>query len=355
MPLNPAVPPRDSSDVQQLGLLIDAISDYAIHMLDADGIVASWNSGAQRTTGYRADEIIGEHFSRFFTAEDQAAGIPAQILNEAARAGSSEGDGWRVRKDGSRFWATALVQPVHEPGGRLVGFGQITRDISERMAAQDALLESERRFRLLVESVINYAIHMLDPSGIIINWNPGAERLKGYAAREIIGQHFSRFYAPEDRRAGLPMRALEIAGREGRYDSEGWRIRKDGSRFWASVVVDAIRNNRGELLGVAKVTRDITERHAAHEAVRESERQFRLLVESVVDYALFMLDPNGIVSNWNAGAERIKGYTAEEIVGQHFSRFYTDTDRSAGLPARALRTAAEQGRFETEGWRVRKD
>src|SRR5437763_586591 len=259
MPLNPAVPPRDSSDVQQLGLLIDAISDYAIHMLDADGIVASWNSGAQRTTGYRADEIIGEHFSRFFTAEDQAAGIPAQILNEAARAGSSEGDGWRVRKDGSRFWATALVQPVHEPGGRLVGFGQITRDISERMAAQDALLESERRFRLLVESVIDYAIYMLDPSGIIINWNPGAERLKGYAAQEIVGQHFSRFYTDTDRSAGLPARALRTAAEQGRFETEGWRVRKDGSLFWANVVIDTSRDESGKLVGFAKITRDMTQ------------------------------------------------------------------------------------------------
>src|SRR5204863_9434112 len=192
-------------------------------------------------------------------------------------------------------------------------------------------------------------------SGVVVNWNAGAERLKGYAADEIVGQHFSRFYTRQDRAAGLPMRALEIAAREGRYETEAWRIRKDNSRFWASVVIDALRDQDGELLGFAKITRDITERQAAQETMRESERQFRLLVDSVVDYALFMLDPNGIITNWNTGAERIKGYNAEEIVGQHFSRFYTETDRSAGMPARALRTAAEEGRFEAEGWRVRKD
>jgi PAS domain S-box-containing protein len=196
---------------------------------------------------------------------------------------------------------------------------------------------------------------MLDPSGIVVSWNNGAERLKGYRAAEIVGQHFSRFYTREDRAAGLPTRVLETAARDGRFESEGWRVRKDGSRFWALTVLDAIRGEDGELLGFAKVTRDITERHAAEEALQQSERQFRLLVRGVTDYALYMLDPNGVVSNWNVGAERTKGYTADEIVGQHFSRFYTETDRSAGLPARALYTAAQDGRYEAEGWRVRKD
>jgi PAS domain S-box-containing protein len=355
MPLNPAIPPRENSEVQQFQLLIDAISDYAIHMLDPEGVVSTWNSGAERITGFSESEIVGRHFSAFFTPEDKAAGLPAGILAEAASTGRCEKDGWRLRKDGSRFWATSIVQPMHARDGRMIGFARITRDITERMTAQDALLESERRFRLLIESVTDYAIYMLDPSGIIVNWNAGAQRLKGYEAEEIIGQHFSRFYTREDRSAGKPMRALDVATAEGRYESEGWRVRKDGSRFWASVVLEAIKDDRGQLLGFAKITRDITERQAAHEAVRESERQFRLLVASVIDYALFMLDPNGIISNWNAGAERIKGYTAEEIVGQHFSRFYTEKDRSAGIPARALHTAAEEGRFEAEGWRVRKD
>src|SRR5690242_10047203 len=189
-------------------------------------------------------------------------------------------------------------------------------------------------FRMLVEGVVDYAIYMLDPSGIVTNWNAGGERLKGYTADEIVGQHFSRFYTKEDRGAGLPARVLEAAAREGRYESEGWRVRKDGSRFWALVVVDAIRNKNGTLEGFAKVTRDITERRAAQDALRESERQFRLLIAGVTDYALFMLDPNGIITSWNVGAERIKGYTAEEVIGHHFSRFYTERDRAAGLPIR---------------------
>jgi PAS domain S-box-containing protein len=249
----------------------------------------------------------------------------------------------------------AVLQPVYAPDRELLGFVKITRDISERMAAHAALQQSERRFRLLVEGVVDYAIFLLDPSGTVSNWNAGAERMKGYTADEIVGQHFSPFYTQEDRRAGLPARVLEQATREGRYEAEGWRVRKDGSRFWASIVLDAIRDEQGELLGFAKITRDITERRAAQDAMQESERQFRLLVKGVTDYALYMLDPNGVITSWNAGAERIKGYAADEIIGQHFSRFYTEPDRAAGLPARALQTARSEGRFESENWRVRKD
>jgi PAS domain S-box-containing protein len=343
------------SDAHRLELLIDAISDYAIYMLDPAGFITTWNPGAQKIKGYRSPEIIGQHFSRFFTAEDQAAGLPARIIATARKVGRHEAEGWRVRKDGTRFWSNAILQRVLDERGELIGFAKITRDITERMAADRALLESERRFRVLVEGVVDYALYMLDPSGIVINWNTGAERLKGYAAEEIVGHHFSKFYMKEDRAKGVPVRVLETAAREGRYEGEGWRVRKDGSRFWASVVVDAIRNEGGELEGFAKITRDITERRAAQEALRESERQFRLLVQGVTDYALYMIDQNGIVTSWNAGAERIKGYVADEIIGHHFSRFYTERDRSAGKPSRALHTAIQEGRFEAEDWRVRKD
>jgi PAS domain S-box-containing protein len=343
------------SSKHRLQLLVDAVADYAIYMLDPDGRITSWNTGAERIKGYAADEIIGRHFSCFFTAEDQARGLPAAILASARTAGRAENEGWRVRKDGSRFWTNAVVQRVEDDQGRLIGFAKITRDITERQAAHKALLESERRFRLLIEGVVDYALYLLDASGVVASWNQGAERMKGYTASEIVGQHFSRFYTAEDRAAGLPARVLETATREGRFEAEGWRVRKDGSRFWASVVVDAIRGGDGRLEGFAKITRDITERRAAQDALRDSERQFRLLVSNVIDYGLFMLDPNGIVSSWNAGAERIKGYRASEIIGHHVSRFYTEHDRAAGVPLQALQTALTEGRFEAEGWRVRKD
>ncbi len=343
------------SSEHRFELLVDAVADYAIYMLDPDGYVTSWNTGAERIKGYRASEIVGQHFSRFLTPEDQGRGLPATILAAAAASGRFESEGWRVRKDGTRLWCDAIVQRLQDEQGRLIGFVKITRDITERMAAQQALLESERRFRMLVDGVIDYAIYMLDPSGIVVNWNHGAERMKGYTAQEVVGQHFSKFYTAEDRARGEPAKVLETTAREGRYESEAWRVRKDGSRFWASVVLDAVRNADGRLEGFTKITRDITERRAAQEALRDSERQFRLLVSNVIDYGLYMLDPNGIVTSWNAGAQRIKGYAAHEIIGQHFSRFYTEQERAAGIPLRALHTATAEGHFEAEGWRVRKD
>ena len=330
------------------------VADYAIYLIDENGFVTTWNAGAERIKGYKPDEIIGAHFSRFFTPEDRAAGLPERALATARREGRFESEGWRVKRDGTRFWASAVLDVVHDEAGAFIGYAKITRDITERHAAQQALLESERRFRLLVDGVSDYAIYMLDPSGVIVNWNSGARRIKGYEADEVVGRHFSMFFRPEDRAAGLPAQILETAAREGRYEAEARRVRKDGHVFWASVVLDAIRDQDGDLIGYAKVTRDISERRAAQHALRESERQFTLLVSSVTDYSIFMLDPNGIVTSWNAGAQRIKGYLADEIIGQHFSRFHTDADRRSGLPAKALHQAATEGKFETEGWRVRK-
>src|SRR5690348_13524892 len=346
---------QDVPAADRLELLVDAVTDYAICLLDRDGAIRTWNAGAERIKGYRAAEVIGQHFSVFFTPEDKAADVPGELLVGAAHTGRAAQEGWRIRKGGGRFWAASVVQPVRDARGRAVGFAEITRDMTEQREAQQALYESERQFRLLVQAVKDCAIYMLDPSGVIVNWNSGAERLKGYSAGEIVGQHFSKFYTREDRMAGLPARVLETARREGHYEAEGWRVRKDGGRFWAAVEVDAIRDENNQLVGFAKVTRDITERQVAQQTLRETARQFRTLIGGVTDYALFMLDPNGLVVNWNPGAERIKGYSADEIIGHHFSRFYTDRDRAAGKPARALQTAAQEGRFEAEGWRVRKD
>src|SRR5579863_10242557 len=189
-------------------------------------------------------------------------------------------------------------------------------------SATDELL----RYKLLVSSIVDYAIFMLDPTGRVVSWNAGAERFKGYRPDEIIGQHFSKFYTPEDRADDLPSRALATAAREGKFESEGWRVRKDGSRFWAHVVIDPIRAPDGELTGYAKITRDLTERGEALENLRRSEEQFRILIQGVSDYAIYMLDPYGTITNWNLGAERIKGYSAAEIIGKHFSQFYTEED-----------------------------
>jgi len=258
------------SDDARYRLLVDAIIDYAIYMLDPEGRVISWNAGAQRFKGYEAHEIIGDHFSRFYTEEDRLAGVPAMALGTAAREGRYETEGWRVRKDGGRFWAHVLIDAIRTPAGDLAGFAKVTRDLTERRLAEAALRRSQEQFRLLVQGVTDYAIYMLDADGRITNWNAGAQRIKGYMPDEIIGEHFSRFYTVEDRDAGLPARALRTAIAEGRYESEGWRVRKDGVRFWAHVVIDPIRDDTGEVIGFAKVTRDISERRQAQRALDQA-------------------------------------------------------------------------------------
>ena len=251
-------------------LLIDAVVDYAIYMIDPDGIITSWNSGAKRFKGYEEAEILGEHFSRFYTADDRAAGLPQRALDTAIREGRFEGEGWRVRKDGTNFWSHVVIDPIIDPSGKLLGYAKITRDLTDRKMAEETLKQSEQQFRLLVQGVTDYAIYMLSPEGRVSNWNQGAQRIKGYLPEEIIGQHFSIFYTPEDRELGEPQRALEIATREGRFENKSWRMRKDGTRFLAHVVVDAIRGDTGTLLGFAKITRDITEAHQAQQALEKT-------------------------------------------------------------------------------------
>ena len=255
-------------------LLVEGIVDYAIYMLDPQGRVTSWNRGAQRFKGYTDAEIIGEHFSRFYTEEDRATGLPARALQIAASKGRFEQEGWRVRKDGSLMWAHVLIDPIRRDDGTLLGYAKVTRDLSERKAAREALHQSEQHFRLLVQGVQDYAIYMLDPQGKVTSWNRGAQRFKGYTDEEIIGEHFSRFYTEEDRATGLPARVLQTAASEGRFEAEGWRVRKDGTRFWAHVVIDPIRGEHGELVGFAKITRDITERRNAQQTLDDTRARF---------------------------------------------------------------------------------
>ncbi len=258
------------TDEQRFQYLISGISDYAIYMLDPEGHVSSWNAGAQRFKGYLAPEIMGQHFSRFYTPEDRATNLPERALATALSEGKYEAEGWRMRQDATRFWASVVIDPIYDEEGTLLGYAKITRDITDKRQAEQALRASEERFRLLVQGVTDYAIYMLSPEGTVSNWNVGAERIKGYQADEVVGQHFSRFYGEQDRIDGRPARALEIAAREGRYEAEGWRVRKDGTQFWAHVVIDAIHDDTGELLGFAKITRDMTEKRQADAALAEA-------------------------------------------------------------------------------------
>ncbi|MBV9496908.1 MAG: PAS domain S-box protein [Acidobacteria bacterium] len=341
--------------MEELSLLTDTVQDYAIFLLSPDGEIRSWNLGASRIMGYSEEEIVGRNFSTFYGPEDLEAGKPQRELEVAAQEGRIEDQGWRIRKDGQRFWAYTVITALRNPDGSVSGFAKITRDMTAAREAEERERQTNEIFQLLVSSVRDYAIFMLDPQGNVMTWNQGAQRIKGYEPKEIIGRHFSTFYTEEDKLAGKPQWELEVATREGSVEDLGWRLRKDGTRFWANVVITAVRDAHGELRGFAKVTRDMTARREAEEQLRQSTEIFQLLVSSVKDYAIFMLDPQGYVTTWNSGAQRIKGYEPKEIIGRHFSTFYTEEDKNAGKAERELELARRDGSVEDEGWRVRKD
>ena len=290
---SPAPPP---AAIDQYQRLIDSIEDYAIFMLDADGMVRSWNRGANIVNGYSTAEILGKHFSVFYPPDLVAQGLPARELKTAAEVGRFEGEGWRLRKDGSRFWANIIIGRMVDAGGRLVGFSKIARDLTERREQELRLRHSEERFRLLVTGVKDYAIFMLDTQGFVATWNTGAEAIKGYSAQAKSSgfRIFSRFYPPDAIKRGLPEEELKGAMMQGRFENEGWRVCKDGSRFWANVIITAVRNADGHLIGFSKITRNLNERREQEEALRQSEERFRLMVDGVTEYAIMMLDEGGL-------------------------------------------------------------
>lgn len=250
-------------------LLVDAVTDYAIFALDKEGRILTWNPGAQRLKGYTANEIIGKHFSTFYTKPDIERKHPQWELETAIENGKYEEEGWRVRKDGTQFWANVVINKLLDQNGRFIGFSKITRDLTDRMRAQQKLQESEERSRLMIQGVRDYAIFMLDPQGMVATWNEGAERIKQYSSEEIIGKSMKTFYSEEDLKAKKPEMELEVATAVGRFEDEGWRVRKDGTRFWANVIITAVRNSSGKLMGFSKITRDLTERKNAEEKLKE--------------------------------------------------------------------------------------
>lgn len=271
LPMETSHPMSARIDPQRFQTLIAGISDYAIYMLDPDGLIHSWNSGAQRFKGYTEQEVLHQHFSLFFTEYDRLHGLPEQVLAQALAQGRYESEGWRVRKDGGQYWAHIVIDPVHDADGALMGFAKITRDVTEKKRVEDALRDSEQRFRRMVQGVTDYAMYMLAPDGVVTDWNAGAERIAGYAGHEVCGQHFARFFTEQERLDGVPERVLAAACAQGRTASEGWRVRKDGSRFWAHVVTDVICNDDGRLLGYSELTRDLTEKKAAAAALEKAQ------------------------------------------------------------------------------------
>jgi PAS domain S-box-containing protein len=276
--------PAGAIEFGMLQTFIESVQDYAIFLLDAQGHVASWNRGAERIKQYTAAEIIGKHLSTFYTPADVETRKPWRALEIAATTGKYEEEGWRMRKSGARFWASVIITPVFDPKKQLIGYGKVTRDKTEKRIAEEALRASEERNRNLIANVKEYAIFMLDPKGNISSWNAGAERMKGYSAAEVIGRHFSIFYTDEDLAAHKPENELEVAIAEGKYEEQGWRLRKDKTQFLARVLITPVYDEGGKLLGFTKITRDITDEREA-ERVAESLR-IRDLFLSVVAHEL---------------------------------------------------------------------
>jgi len=343
-PNRPIDPPTEDGRYR---LLVEAITDYAIYMLDPDGIVTSWNAAARRFKGYEEAEILGQHFSRFYTEEDRVAGLPAKALAAAANEGKFEGEGWRVRKDGTRFWVSVIIDPIRNQAGDLIGYAKITRDLTERRVAETTLQSSEEQFKRLVDGVADYSLYMLTTDGKLATWNAGAQRIKGYTPEEIIGQHFSRFYTEEDRRNGEPERALATARRDGRFEKESWRVRKNGELFWANVIIDAIRDDQGtgEIVAFAKITRDITEQRDARIAL---DRTREALFQSQKMEAIGQLtggiahDFNNLLTAIIGSLEMASRRVSDEPVKRLIGNAMRGAQRGAALTQRMLVFARRQ-------------
>jgi PAS domain S-box-containing protein len=363
--------------------MINEVEDYAIFLLDPSGIVSSWNKGAEKIKGYHAEDIIGKHFKIFYPKENKDAKLPESLLETARITGKANHEGWRIRKDGTRFWGNVTLTALHNDKGYVVGFLKMTRDLTERKITEDRksnyaeelklrneeLRRSEERYHKMVSEVTDYAIILLDKEGKVLDWNKGAQKLKGYKAEEILGKSIRLFYPPEDKEANVPERLLREAELRGSVTHEGWRVRKDGTRFWAHVTITALYDDVNQVIGYSKVTKDLTERKIAedklsnfteelsqkNEELRQSEERYHKMISEVQDYAIILLNTDGIIQNWNTGASLLKGYSATEIVGKSFKTFYTPEDLNNKLPDHLLQQAREYGKAISEGWRVRKD
>ncbi|MCE7066989.1 PAS domain S-box protein [Dyadobacter sp. CY326] len=333
--------------------LLEGLAE-AVLKLDTFGNILYCNPATLTLTGFDHAVLLEKplHYLTFDHTDNLKTSYE---LSAAVSKGKVTYQAWNRRVDGAKYWAETTLAPLYEADGRHKGFACMIRDITERKHEEVALRESEERFRLLVEGVQDYSIYMLDAEGNIVTWNEGGQQLTGYFSSEIIGKHFSIFYNAHDLLSNKPAIELETARNVGKYEEEGWRVKKNGSVFWASIVLTALYNDENKLIGFSKVTKDLTEQNREKAAIRQSEERYRLLVEQVTDYAIFMLDEKGRIVSWNEGAKRIKGYMPHEVIGKYFSIFYPEDEIFNGKPAYELKVARQVGKYEEEGWRIRKD
>jgi PAS domain S-box-containing protein len=325
---------------------INAPAECAIYTLDLLGFITSCNRAAERLWRCQATEILGQHFSESYTAEDRQWDTPRVALETSHREGGFSSDGWQIRKDGSRFWAHILIDPIYATEGVLAGFVQITHEFTEREPAMDISGKSEQQLQWLVQEAVDYAICLLDVNGLVASWNFGAQRMMGYRADQIIGTNFARFYNAEDQEKGRPKAALEMAALVGRFEHESWRVRKDNSCFWANIVINAIRGTDGTVIGFAEVCRDSTERRAADISLaktREASCQSQKMEVIGKLAAGIAHDFNNILQGIVAGLELYWDEVGENTPAQEFAGLALNSaKRGAMLTHQLLSYARKQ-------------
>lgn len=326
--------------------MIEEIQDYAIIVLDKNGYIQNWNKGAQKIKFYSEDEIIGKHFSIFYLPVDFDNKLPQILLKQAEDTGRASQEGWRKRKDGSMFWASVTITAIHDDKENVIGFCKVTRDLTDRKLAEDQLRLSEERYHRMIAEVQDYAIILLNVDGVIENWNTGAEKIKGYTSSEILGKKFEIFYTTEDRENGLPGKLLAIARETGRSTHEGWRIRKDGTRFWGSITITALHNKEGEVIGFSKVTRDLTQQKITEEKLAAYTAELEIQNSELEQFAY--------IASHDLQEPLRKIQTFSELIKENFQdkdfveRYFEKLDYSAKRMAELVRSLLNYSRVSKD-------
>jgi len=323
---------------------------------DIEGRVEMMNPVAEELTGWKKEEATGKSLEEIFNIINeetrQTVENPVRhVMREGIVVGLAN-HSVLIAKDGTEHPIADSGAPIRNEKGEITGVVLVFRDQTQEREAQKALYESEARLHMLIEGVTDYAIYLLDPGGKVVNWNSGAERLNGYRADEIIGQTFSQFFTQDDQQNGKPQRLLAEAQLRGPIEDEGWRVRKDGTRFWASAVITALQKEDGSLYGFAKVTRDLTERKRVEETLQETSEALARIVETS-PLSIIVSDLQGDVTMWNHAAETTFGWKANEVIGNPNPIILSDKQDEV----RGVRQQIIEGRslIESETERVRKD